>query len=425
MEIYIQNNKTADHIVRIINESEKELKAEFEKIDNIALINQTKVLNAFKEVNIGLRHFAGTTGYGYDDIGRDALCQVYAKVLGAESTIVSPHMFSGTHALTIGLFGILRPGDTMLSITGELYDTMRDVVSGNGNGSLKDFGIHYGQLELKNGKIDEDKLMMYLTERKPKLIYIQRSRGYEWRSALQISEIKQVIEKIRYMSASTCVYIDNCYGEFVDYLEPTDVGADVVVGSLIKNIGGGIAPSGGYIAGKKKYIDLIAGRFSAPSVGAEIGSYVGGYQYFYQGLFVAPHTTAQAVKGAKLFSKVFEKLGYKTLPHAEDKFGDIICSIEFDTEDELVEFCRKIQACSPIDSNVVPYPWDMPGYQNQVIMAAGCFVQGASIELSADSPIQKPYIAYLQGGLTYEHVKLAVIQCAAAIAEKKNFNENV
>ncbi|MBE5731424.1 MAG: hypothetical protein E7353_00185 [Clostridiales bacterium] len=399
-------------IIDIINECEKELEKSFKTVENTALYNQEKVLNAFQNNRIALRHFAPTSGYGYDDIGRDTLCDLFADVFHTEKAIVSPLIANGTHALTLALFGILRPNDTLLYISGTPYDTLENVIGGKDIGSLKDFGISFSQTELKaDGSFDKEAISKAIKEHNPKMIAIQRSRGYSWRNALTMSEFEDIISFVKKIKPDVAIMVDNCYGEFVDIIEPSDVGADIVVGSLIKNPGGGLAPTGGYIAGKEKYVDLIAGRLTAPGIGMEVGSYLSTYQYFYQGLFLAPHVVSQAIKASLLFSSVFSKLGYKVLP-APNKIGsDIITSIEFNEADELIKFCQAIQACSPIDSFVTPEPWDMPGYNHQVIMAAGTFVQGASIEMSADSPIKKPYIAYFQGSLTYEHAKLALKKC--------------
>lgn len=394
----------------LIKNAQLKLKKAFEEVDEIATYNQMKVLEAFQQNNIGQRHFSQTNGYGYDDIGRDALCKLFAQVFGGESAIVSPLIVSGTHALTLALYGVLRPNDEMIAITGSPYDTLKEVIVGEGNGSLKDFGINYKQIELKDGNIDIEKTAEAISD-KTKLIFIGRSRGYEWRNALTVEDISKVVGKIKEIKSDICVMVDNCYGEFIQKIEPTQVGADIIVGSLIKNPGGGIAPTGGYICGKKNYVDAIAGRFTSPSIGLEVGSYAYGYKDFYQGLFMAPHTVAQAIKGSMLFGQVYGDLGFETMPKAGESCGDIIRSIKFDTQDQLINFCRAIQEASPIDSNVVPFPWDMPGYEHQVIMAAGTFVAGASIELSADSPIKEPYIAYMQGGLTYEHIKIACMYC--------------
>ncbi|MEG2454508.1 MAG: methionine gamma-lyase family protein, partial [Clostridia bacterium] len=325
------------------------------------------------------------------------------------SAIVSPNLLSGTHALTVLLFGILRPNDNFLSICGELYDTLHDVIFGDNIGSLKDYHISFDKVDLnKNGSFDMPKILEKINKNLPKMVFIQRSRGYAWRDALSISDIKSAISEIKSRYPNIIVAVDNCYGEFVDTLEPTSVGADIVCGSLIKNPGGGIAPTGAYIAGRADLIEQVGYRLTSPSIGTEVGSYLNGYLPFFQGLFLAPTVVANALKGSVLFGQTYTDLGYVTLPKPKKACNDIIRSIKFDTENELIEFIRAIQAVSPIDSNVVPYPWEMPGYSDKVIMAAGAFVQGSSIELSADSPIKAPYIAYLQGGLTYEHAKLAV-----------------
>ena len=400
------SQKTID----IINSAQDKLKAQFAEVEEIATFNQLKVLNAFQNNNVGLRHLSQTNGYGYDDIGRDTLCKIFADVFKSESAIVSPLIVSGTHALTLALYGVLRPDDEMLAITGSPYDTLKEVITGEGNGSLKDFRVSYRQQELKNGKIDIQSLKDNIKS-KTKLVFIGRSRGYEWRDALSVEEIGEAIKAVRAIKNDVCIMIDNCYGEFMDYMEPTEVGADLMAGSLIKNPGGGLAPTGGYILGKKKYTDLVAGRLTSPSIGMEVGSYAYGYKDFYQGLFMAPHIVSNAVKGSMLLGQVFHDLGFETMPLPGEKCRDIIRSVKFDTKEQLIDFCRAIQQASPIDSNVVPFPWDMPGYEDQVIMAAGTFVAGASIELSADAPIREPYIAYMQGGLTYEHVKIACMYC--------------
>lgn len=401
------NDKQIEDLILSV---EKELENDFYFQEKIALINQKKVMNAFFNNKVALRHFTPSEGYGYDDIGRDTLSKIYAEIFETEAAIFSPNIVSGTHALTLALFGVLRPHDKMLSICSQPYDTLHDTILGKGIGSLKDFDIGYDQIELKNGCIDFDSLTKYLSTEKPKLIYVQRSRGYDWRDALSIENIKTVCDTVKKISSDTIIMVDNCYGEFIYEQEPTSVGADLCVGSLIKNIGGGLAPTGGYIAGKKKFIDLIANRMTSPSIGTEVGSYAYGYRLFYQGLFVAPHVVLQAKKSAMLFGGVFQKLGYDVLPQMHRNPNDIICSIKFNDKEKLLQFCKDIQFCSPVDSYLTPLPWAMPGYNDEVIMAAGCFVGGASIELSCDSPIRPPYIAYLQGALTYEHAKLALMQ---------------
>lgn len=407
-----------EKIIKTVQDAESRCRDSFAKLEQIALENQNKVLDAFRNNNVGQRHFAQTNGYGYDDIGRDTLCRVFAEVFGAESAIVSPLIVSGTHALTIALYGLLRPHDEMLAVSGAPYDTLKEVILGEGNGSLKDFGVSYRQVDLVNGAFDYDAIRNAIND-KTKLVFVGRSRGYEWRDALDVREIGKMAKLVKDIKSDVIVMCDNCYGEFVDTIEPTQVGADIAVGSLIKNIGGGIAPSGGYVVGKKQYVDQVAYRLTSPSIGMEVGSYAYGYREFYQGLFLAPHVTMQAIKGSILFGEVFDSVGYKTMPRPGSDCKDIIRSIMFDTEEELIAFCRAVQKASPVDSNVTPFPWDMPGYEHQVIMAAGTFVAGASIELSADSPIKKPYIAYLQGGLTYEHVKIAAMYCLQSVLENK------
>lgn len=407
-----------EKIIDIIEEAEARCKDQFAKLERIALYNQNKVLEAFRNNSVGQRHFAQTNGYGYDDIGRDTLCKVFAQVFGAEAAIVSPLMVSGTHALTVALYGLLRPGDEMLAVSGAPYDTLKEVITGDNIGSLKDFGVSYRQVNLKDGAFDYDAIKHAIND-KTKLIFVGRSRGYEWRDALDVREIGKMTAFVKNLKSDLIVMCDNCYGEFVDTIEPTEVGVDVAVGSLIKNIGGGIAPSGGYVCGRKDCVEQIAYRLTSPSIGMEVGSYAYGYREFYQGLFLAPHVTMQAIKGSVLFGHVFDSVGYKTMPRPDADCKDIIRSIMFDTEEELIAFCRAVQKASPVDSNVTPFPWDMPGYEHQVIMAAGTFVAGASIELSADSPIKAPYIAYLQGGLTYEHVKIAAMYCLQSVLENK------
>lgn len=407
-----------EKILKIIDDAETRCKDKFAKLERTALFNQNKVLDAFRNNNVGQRHFAQTNGYGYDDIGRDTLCKVFAEVFGAEAAIVSPLIVSGTHALTLALYGILRPGDEMLAVSGAPYDTLKEVITGEGIGSLKDFGVTYRQVDLVNCAFDYDAIKNAVND-KTKLVFVGRSRGYEWRDALDVREIGKMAKFVKDLKNDVVVMCDNCYGEFVDTLEPTEVGADIAVGSMIKNIGGGIAPSGGYVCGKKSCVDQIAYRLTSPSIGMEVGSYAYGYREFYQGLFLAPHVTLQALKGSVLFGEVFDGVGYKTMPRPDGECKDIIRSIMFDTEDELIAFCRAVQKASPVDSNVTPFPWDMPGYEHQVIMAAGTFVAGASIELSADSPIKSPYIAYLQGGLTYEHVKIAAAYCLESVLNNK------
>ena len=397
---------------QFVRECEQELRNDFERVDDIALHNQEKVLKAFQNNGIQARHMFGTTGYGYDDIGRDTLARVFAEVLGAESALVSPHIVSGTHALTLMLFGVLRPNDTLLAVSGMPYDTLCDVISGENKGSLADYGVKFGVVELKTVDkqpvFDFDEIENRLKSQKIKAVFVARSRGYCWRSAISVEQIAELVKFVKKISPKTLVIVDNCYGEFVEKIEPNDVGADLVAGSLIKNIGGGIVPTGGYVAGKEKWVEQVAYRLTSPSIGAEVGSFIGGYLQYFEGLFLAPSVVKSAVRSALLFAKAYSKLGFETLPDGQIPPYDIICSLKLNSAERLIDFCGAIQEISPIDSNVVPMPWAMPGYQDEVIMAAGAFVQGASIELSADSPIKEPYIAYIQGALTYEHALLAV-----------------
>ena len=389
-------------IEKLINDCKTRLAEAFGRLDQIALHCQEKVLAAFQGNKIALRHFNPTTGYGYDDCGRDTLKSVYADVFGAESAVVSPNIVSGTHAIAVGLYANLLPGDNVLSITGTPYDTILDVIYGD-KFSLRSSGVKFETINLIDGKFDFNAIKNYIENNRVDMIYIQRSRGYEDRESLSVYSIQEVCSFLRDNGFGGCIFCDNCYGEFVEELEPTDVGVDVACGSLIKNVGGGIAPTGGYLVGKKQYIDNVEARLTCPSIAGEVGSYVGGYQYFYQGLFLAPHTVNQALIGAAM-----ESLGYETVPKAYKMPTDITRSVKFNDESKLVDFIRSVQFVSPIDSFVTPFPWDMPGYSDQVIMAAGCFVQGSSIELSADAPIKPPYIAYIQGGLTFEHGVLAL-----------------
>lgn len=397
---------------KFVQEVEEECKPIFEKLEYICLCNQKKILDAFREEGVALSDIASSTGYGNDDRARVKLSSVYARAFGAETGIVSPLITSGTHGLTVALFGILRPGDLMFSVTGKPYDTLIDVIFGEGIGSLKDFKIDYDDVDLIDNDFDYDKIEKVMKDKNPRMVYIQRSRGYTARESLSVDKIEKVIQFVKKINPNVIVMVDNCYGEFVELREPAEVGADVMVGSLIKNAGGGIAPTGAYIVGTSYAIEQISSRFIAPSIGLEVGSYAGSYTPFFQGCFIAPHVVLNALKGNILFGRVAEKLGMSSLPKFGDMPHDIVRTIEFGTEERLVEFCRIIQKLSPIDSNVVPYPWDMPGYSDKVIMAAGAFVQGSSIELSADGPIREPYIGYLQGGVTYEHSKLVAIEFA-------------
>lgn len=394
-----------------IRAAEELLREKFAQIDEIALYNQEKVLTAFREEQIALRHFMPSTGYGYGDEGREALGRVYACTFGAERAVVSPAILSGTHALTVALFGILRPGDRVLCVSGMPYDTLRGVIWGEGNGSLKEFGVSFDVVPLDaGGKIDLSAVRQRLSAApdRYKMVYLQRSRGYELRDSFTVEEIAAACSAVRKTGFAGCVFVDNCYGEFVEKREPCEVGADLIVGSLIKNPGGGLAPTGGYIAGGEKYVLQCENRLTAPSVGGEIGSYAYGYQLYFQGFFLAPHVVAQALKGALLIGQCMAALGYRNYPALDRLPPDITRAVRFDTEQQLTDFIQSVQEVSPVDSFVRLEAWDMPGYDCKVIMAAGTFNAGASIELSADAPIRAPYVAYFQGGLTYEHCKLAV-----------------
>ncbi len=392
-----------------IDECEKALEKQFKRIDDIAFYNANKVLRAFQEHHISTQHFQATSGYGYDDIGRENLGKIFATAFGAEKAIVSPLVTCGSHALGIALFALLRPNDLLLSLSSSPYDTLIETIKSvdeKNLGTLEDFGIKYNQIELKDGQFDFEKIENECKSKQPKVAFIQRSRGYSSRSALSCEEIKKVCQIVKQASPKTIIFVDNCYGEFLEKNEPCEVGADLIVGSLIKNPGGGLAPSGAYFAGREDVIEMVAARITTPSLLGEVGSYAYGYRLFYQGFFMAPSVVANAVKGAYLIGEVMNKLGYPCFPKSQDCTYDIIKSIYFNTSDELVRFVQLIQKFSPIDSFVLPLPWDMPGYTSQVIMAAGTFVSGASIELSCDSPIKAPYIAYFQGALTYEHAKI-------------------
>lgn len=391
-----------------IRQAEADLHGVFQRIDEIETVNTEKILNAFREEQVSYRHFAPTTGYGYDDIGRDTLGRVFAKVLGTQSALVRPQIASGTHALALTMQGILRPGDVLLCASGRPYDTLEEVIglSGQpGNGSLMEYGVEYRECPLTaDGEFNLERVLSMLDER-VRLVHIQRSRGYAWRPALTVGEINRVVDAVHAASKRAVVMVDNCYGEFCQTEEPH---ADLLAGSLIKNPGGGLAPTGGYIAGRTDLVDLVAYRLASPGIGAEVGSYAASYQPFYQGLFMAPHVTAQALKTSALAAKLFGDMGYAVEPAFDAQRNDIIQAIRFEDADKLIAFVRSIQAASPVDSYVTPEPWGMPGYQDPVIMAAGTFVAGASIELSADAPIRAPYTGYLQGGLTYVHGKIAM-----------------
>ena len=406
-------------------ESVKEdLKGPFQEIEKIEEYNSAKVMHAFWVSKISEAHFNSTTGYGYDDIGREAIENVYKEIFKTESALVRNQFISGSHALAKTLFGLLRPKDLLLSITGLPYDTLHEVIGIKENeSSLKSFGIRYDQIELVENDFNYEAIAQYLEKNKVKLIEIQRSRGYSTRKSLSIDKVAKVIKMIKEKSPETIVMVDNCYCEFVSKTEPSEVGADVVVGSLIKNLGGGIASNGGYVVGKKKYVDLIAEALTLPGEGREVGPSLGANKSFLQGIFFAPSVVASALKTNYLASALLKKLGFKTDPDFSEERVDIVLTTTLNNAEELCAFCEGIQAGSPIDAFVKPIPIDMPGYDDQVIMAAGAFTQGSSIELSCDGPLREPYIAYLQGGLTYNTAKLGILKAIDKIIEKRENNE--
>lgn len=405
-------------IISLFDECEKDVSEEFDKLDSLCEINSRKVLDDFRHNNISEVHFNSSTGYGYNDMGRDAIEKVFSEVLGAEDALVRGQFISGSHALTVTLFALLRPGDTLLSITGKPYDTLDEVIGIVDNpSSLKAFGVNYLQVDLVNDEFDLEKIGEVLKNKKVKVIEIQRSKGYSTRKSIVLSKVDNVIKYIRSISKDVIIMIDNCYCEFVEEKSPLEIenSADIIVGSLIKNLGGGIAPNGAYVAGKKELIDLVADRLTIPGEGREVGPTLGINRQFLQGLFFAPSVVCASLKTAVLTSRVLERLGYLVEPKYNEERADIVQNIIFKDPDKLIKYCQGIQKGSPIDSNVLPIPWDMPGYTDQVIMAAGAFTQGSSIEMSCDGPIREPYIAYQQGGLTYSYGKIAVMYAVSEL----------
>lgn len=414
--------KFSDSILSSAENAMFKTKNIFEKIDTITEHNQQKVLKAFITEKVSSRHFAATDGYGYGDDGRDTLDRVYAKVFSTEDALVRHNFVNGTHALTTALFGVLRPGDTMLSVTGLPYDTMQSVIglSKSFSGSLKDFGIQYKQVNLIDDQIiDTDKIKQYITS-DVKVIYIQRSRGYSFKKSLSCHDIEKIIQITKSVSKNCIVLVDNCYGEFVETMEPTSVGADLAVGSLIKNPGGGIAPSGGYIVGRKDLIEMCANRLTTPGAGKEIGASLGHNKEMYLGFFNAPHVVGEALKSAVFAAAFMEELGFEALPKYNDPRYDIVQSVKLQNKENLITFCQGIQKGSPVDSFAKPEPWDMPGYDSKVIMAAGTFTLGASIELSADAPLREPFAVWLQGGLNFHSAKYSIMTAADQLIKEKN-----
>ncbi len=404
----------------LTEEAETQIASIHKEIDKRIERNQFRVLQSYQNNRVSDSHFIPSTGYGYDDIGRDTLEKIYAETFGAEAGLVRPQIISGTHAISIALFGILRPGDELLYITGKPYDTLEEIVGirGNGTGSLKEFGISYNSVPLtETGKIDYREVEKAI---KPntKMIGIQRSKGYAVRPSFTIEEIREMINFVKEIKEDAVVFVDNCYGEFVEEMEPCHVGCDLMAGSLIKNPGGGLVKTGGYIVGKKQYVDACSYRMTSPGIGAEAGASLYSLQEMYQGFFLAPHVVGQALKGAVFTAAILEKLGMNTQPKWNSVRTDLIQSVQFETQEKMVAFCQAIQYASPINSHVTPYPSYMPGYEDDVIMAAGTFIQGASIELTADGPTRPPYVAYVQGGLTYSHVKIAICTALNHLLEK-------
>lgn len=398
---------------KLSEEVEKELEPQFKELDKLCEKNSKKVLDAFQECDLQEAHMNSSTGYGIDEPGRNKIEEIYAKVFKAEDALVRTQLISGTHALTVTLFGLLRPGDTMLSISGEPYDTLQTVIgisSENSNSSLKSFGIKYEQIDLVNNEFDVEKIKNRLAKKDVKLVEIQKSRGYSTRESINIEKIEKIIKEIRKVNDEVIIMVDNCYGEFVEEKEPIEVGADIAVGSLMKNLGAGIATSGAYIVGRKDLVELCAERLTSPGIGKEIGPSLNQNSLLLKGLFFAPSVVRSSVKTAIFASKMLEKLGYNVEPKSDAKRADIVQTLILGTEEKLIKFCQGIQKGSPIDSNVLPYPGDMGGYEDKVIMAAGTFTQGSTIELSCDGPIREPYIAYMQGGLTYEYGKFGILK---------------
>ena len=408
----------SEKVIELSKKVEKDIEGVFKQIDEVCEYNSIKVLKAFQKYNISELHMGSTTGYGYGDIGRDTIEKVFADVLDAEDCLVRSQFISGSHALTVALFAFLRPEDTMLSICGKPYDTLDEVIGIEENASsLKSFGVKYEQIDLVNDDFDYEKIRKRVEQGNIKLIEIQRSRGYSTRKSLTLDKIEKVVKLIKEINKDIIIMIDNCYGEFVEKYEPTSFGADVIVGSLIKNLGGGIAPNGGYIAGRKDLVELAAERLTVPGEGKEVGPSLGMNRYILQGLFMAPSVVKSSLKTAVFASKMLAELGYKVQPKFDERRADIVQTIEFGQEDKLIKYCQGIQMGSPVDSNSIPEPWEMPGYTDKVIMAAGAFTQGSSIELSCDGPIRSPYIAFMQGGLTYEYGKIGVLKAITRLEQ--------
>ncbi len=409
-----------DKVMELMESAERQIDSAFRQIEKTIDLNQWKVISAFQKHKVSDYHFASSTGYGYNDRGREVLDLVYADAMGAEAALVRPHFVSGTHTIGTALFGVLRPGEHLLYITGKPYDTLHKVIGkpSDGMGSLQDFGIVYSEVALTEDGAPDWSAIAAAIQPNTKVIGIQRSRGYSWRPSFTVEQIGEMVRFVKEVNPALIVFVDNCYGEFTELLEPTQVGVDLMAGSLIKNPGGGIAPSGGYIAGRRDLVELAAYRLTAPGIGGEVGAMLGATRAMFQGLFLAPHLVGQAVKGSVFAAAVFEELGFESHPRWQTPRTDLIQAIRFTSADHLITFVQGIQKAAAVDSHVVPEPWDMPGYEHPVIMAAGTFIQGGSLELSADAPIREPYIAYLQGGLTYSHCKLGVLTAIQHMEDK-------
>ena len=404
-------NDIKPEVYELARQAEEEIRPQFERVDRIAMLNTRKMMTAFQDSKVSDSCFAGTTGYGYDDLGREVLDKVYAQVFRTEAALVRIGFVNGTHALSAALFGILKPGDTLLSVTGLPYDTLRNAIGieGDCHGSLKFYGINYKQVDLKNGEADLDAIKAALADRSISAVLIQRSRGYENRKALSAEEIGEICSAVKSVAPNVTVMVDNCYGEFTGEHEPTEYGVDIMAGSLIKNPGGGLAPTGGYIVGRKDLVENAAMRLTTPGIGGECGASLGNNRLLFQGFFMAPHIVAQAIKTVTFCSAMMKKIGFESSPAPDEARNDIIQMVTLKNAENMKKFCRGVQAGAPVDSYVTPEPWQMPGYNVPVIMAAGAFVQGSSIELSADGPMREPYTLYVQGGITYESGKLGIM----------------
>ncbi|MDY5587594.1 MAG: methionine gamma-lyase family protein [Oscillospiraceae bacterium] len=404
-------NDIKPEVYELARQAEEEIRPQFERVDRIAMLNTRKVMTAFQDNKVSDSCFAGTTGYGYDDLGREVLDKVYAQVFCTEAALVRIGFVNGTHALSAALFGILKPGDTLLSVTGLPYDTLRNAIGieGDCHGSLKFYGINYKQVDLKDGEADLEAIKAALADRSISAVLIQRSRGYENRKALSAEEIGEICSAVKSVAPNVTVMVDNCYGEFTGEHEPTEYGVDIMAGSLIKNPGGGLAPTGGYIVGRKDLVENAAMRLTTPGIGGECGASLGNNRLLFQGFFMAPHIVAQAIKTVTFCSAMMKKIGFESSPAPDEARNDIIQMVTLKNGENMKKFCRGVQAGAPVDSYVTPEPWQMPGYNVPVIMAAGAFVQGSSIELSADGPMREPYTLYVQGGITYESGKLGIM----------------